>query len=143
MQINLKNSAATLTLCHGYDYAGQPGYWIGPLGQRTRECEWTVRIGRPIRGTHEIPFANELLAATYTFEVYQECATQAAAAALLDTLPDTLPAGETTLEIIHPATTITYAPAILHKLHLTQHGLSITAHYTFRVTAATPQEIAP
>ena len=136
MQATLTNGTDSLVICHGVEYAGQTGYWIGPLGERVRESEWTVRARRPVRGAYETPLGRSLRVATYPLSAYRECATQAEAEALADALADGLPADPTSLLILHdPHTLVTYTHAALQKLTVAQQGVGVRADYLFRVAA--------
>jgi len=137
MQITLTNGTSSIVLCHGADYAGQTGYWIGPLGDHARESEWTVRAKRPIRGAAETPLDHSLKAASYGFQVFMECADQAAAEALADSLDDSLPSGDTYLQVLHSAHLLrTYSPAHIQKLSVTQSGVAVLATFLFKVASA-------
>lgn len=145
MQITLTDGVTPVVLCHGSEYAGQAGYYVGPLGQSVREVEWSVRPKRPIRGADETPLDGRLAVRTFPLQVYIECADIAAADALFLSLGDGLPRGDSvSLQVLHSEHVLdTYANAVLQKLRVAQDGVALLVDYTFRVGAKTRTDPNP
>ena len=145
MQVTLTDGVTPVVICHGSEYAGQAGYYVGPLGQDVSETEWTVRAKRPVRGVQEIPLDGRLSVRTYPLQVAIECSDADAAAALRDSLPDSMPRGDgVTLQVLHsPHVLDTYANAVLQKLRVIRDGVTLLIEYQFRVGAKTRTDPDP
>ncbi|HRR33535.1 MAG TPA: hypothetical protein P5026_05515 [Kiritimatiellia bacterium] len=137
MQVTLTDGVTPVVICHGAEYAGQAGYYVGPLGADAAETEWTVRPKRPIRGETEIPLDGRLAVRTYPLQVAVECASDEAALALRDALPDALPRGDAvTLQVLHsPHALDTYSNAVVQKLRILRDGVTLLIDYQIRVGA--------
>jgi hypothetical protein len=145
MQITLTDGVTPVVICHGAEYAGQTGKYVGPLGQAVREVEWSVRPKRPIRGDDEIPLDGRLAVRSFPLQVYIECADQPTADALYLSVGDDFPRGDAvTLQVLHSEHVLdTYANAVLQKLRVAQDGVALLIDYTFRVGAKTRTDPNP
>lgn len=137
MQVTLTDGVTPVVICHGAEYAGQAGHYIGPLGQDASETEWSVRPKRPIRGAAETPLDGRLAVRTYPLQVAVECASDEAALALRDSLPDLLPRGDSVqLQVLHsPHVLDTYSNAVVQKLRVLRDGVTLLIDYQIRVGA--------
>ena len=145
MQVTLTDGVTPVVICHGAEYAGQTGYYVGPLGRDVSDVEWTVRAKRPVRGASEIPLDSRLALRTWPLQVAVECSDEATATALRDGLPDSLPRGDSvTLQVLHSAHVLdTYSNAVLQKIHIERDGVSLLIDYQFRVGVKTRTDPDP
>jgi hypothetical protein len=145
MQATLTDGTTSVVICHGSQYAGQTGYYVGPLDRDVTDVEWTLRERRPVRADTAIPLDGRLAVRTYPLQVYIECADEAAATALRDSLPDSLPRGpDVTLQVLHDAHTLdTYANAVVSKISIDRNGVLLLVTYAIRVGTRTRSDPDP
>ena len=131
MTITLTHTGGNVTLCDGADYAGTAGKFIGPLGEGMADTEWAVNLRKYIGAASASPKALGNAAHSFSLSVFVAFATEAEATAFRLGRAALMQHDGATLVCVEGAATITYSPACITKLRITQQGVGCTADYTF------------
>lgn len=146
MTVTLKKgsgaSAQSVTICHGAEYAGTPGKWIGPTGESAFLCEWNTAARNFIGAADSVPKNLGNRRFEVPLRVSAVFPTEDDAWEAYYGFPASLPYDGSSLEIVTDGgTTITYARAEIARLRMAIVGVSVAAEYTF--LAASPTVTPP
>lgn len=138
MTITLKNSGADISLCDDASYAGQNGYFIGPLGDGVTEADWQVQMSMALRAATQTPYDRLNAAYVLNFQVYVQFASEALATSFRFGWLASLPRTSTWLFVRHSTTlSQTFTPAILKSCRIVQTGLGCVLDYKWNTGAPT------
>ena len=125
-----------IIICHGLVYAGQAGYYTGPLGAHTNDTVWLVDPNETIEADHATPIDRGNGQHTFPLLVERRFATVEAARIFCDSLAGTLPRGDVSIVITDTdaAKIITYAAAVLQQLTCSRNGCSVDIFFAFKTS---------
>lgn len=137
MTVTLKStSAQPVVLCHGADYAGQVGKFIGPEGQAFIETPWQVQPLPGIRSPVRKVFDRSNAAPDFDLTVHVEFATEAEASSFRLAWASSLPRTGAYLEVLHsPHLLQTFSPAVMDRCRIDQEGVACRVVYHWQCGA--------
>lgn len=137
MTVTLKASGVSdVVLCHGSDYAGQAGKFIGPAGDGVSETAWLVQPVQPIRAANRAVYDRRNASHNFSLRVWVEYATEELATSFRLSWAASLPRTAAYLVVVHHGpVTQTYTPAILERCRIEQSGVGCWVDYTFQTGA--------
>lgn len=137
MTITYKHTSGDIVICHGLGYAGQVGYYTGPLGQSDDvDTEWSVEDIKPIGAADATPADRGCGVHVFDLWVEQRFATEDAARTFAHGLAGTFPRGGVSLEQSDTVAgkLTTYATAVLQKLTCQRNGCSVDVLFKFKTS---------
>ena len=127
-----KTGQTAVTICHGVQYVGTAGKWVGPLGDSAFSCKWHTLAREFIGAADASPknLGNRLW--EVPLECGMECASEAAAWSNYYSWAASLPYGGWALKFtLDSGAVVTYAKAEIQELDMDVHGCFIIARYKF------------
>ena len=137
-------SDPTFVICNGYGHRGESGYFTGPLGDKRRSVKWNVARKRPIRAATSVPVDRGLAEYFFDLTVDRAFATESAAEAYADALPELLPRGNNDILIeddTEPSRT--HHDAVLEAIDILQIGALLEITFLFQTAGCTQEAPAP
>jgi hypothetical protein len=131
MTVTLKATAASpVILCHGADYAGQAGKFVGPLGNGVTDTPWQVQPSAGIRSATRKLFDRLNAAPEFDLSVFVEFGTEAEATSFRLSWAASLPRAGAYIEVAHSASIKqTFSPALMDRCRIEQQGVGCTVTY--------------
>ncbi len=142
--VTYKHSSGDTVICHGMAYAGQDGYYTGPLGASDRtETEWSVMDKKPIGAADSEPIDLGNGVHTFDLQVERRFASVEAARIFCRGFAGTLPRGGVSLETADTdaGKAVTHATAVLQKLVLDRNGTSVDIYFLFKTSVPVMTDI--
>lgn len=127
-----KDGQTPVTICHGAQYCGTTGKWVGPLGDSAFSCKWHTLAREFIGAADASPknLGNRLW--EVPLECGMECASEAAAWSNYYSWAASLPYGGWALKFtLDDGRTVTYASSEIAELDMSVHGCFLIARYKF------------
>lgn len=127
-----KTGQEPVTICHGVQYTGTAGKWVGPLGDSAFSCKWHTLAREFIGAADASPknLGNRLW--EVPLECGMECASEAAAWSNYYSWAASLPYGGWALKFtLDDGHTVTYGSAEIAELDMSVNGCFLIARYKF------------
>ena len=139
MTVTYKTTGADLVICHGLSYAGQVGYFVGPLGDRDIvTTEWVLQTRRYIGAASAKPHDLGNASHAYALLVTRVFASGDAARQFAQTFAGTIARGAASIVEDEPAVAAAcYSGAILSRLSIERVGCSLDIRFEFATLVPT------
>ena len=139
MTVTYKTTGSDLVICHGLAYAGQVGYFVGPLGDRDIvTTEWSLGTRRYIGAASAKPHDLGNASHAYSLFVTRVFATGDAARQFAQTFAGTIARGVASIVEDEPGVAAAcYAGAILSRLSIERVGCSLDIRFEFATLVPT------
>ena len=139
MTVTLSKSGSTsVVLCHGVQYSGTAGKWVGPLGDSAYSCKWHTLAREFIGATDASPknLGNRLWEVPLACGM--ECASESAAWSMYYAWAASLLYDGTALTFgLDDGGSVSYAHAEIQELDMDVHGCYLIARYKFICSSPT------
>lgn len=131
MTVTLKTTGnSDIILCHGADYAGQTGKFVGPLGQGITDYQWLSQPAPGVRSAERKVYDRLNAAPETDLAVHVEFATEAEATAFRLSWAASLPRSGASLAVLHsPHVLQTFTPAVMDRCRVEQQGVACLVTY--------------
>jgi hypothetical protein len=139
MTVTYKTTGSDLVICHGLAYAGQAGYFVGPLGDRDIvTTEWVLQTRRYIGAASAKPHDLGNASHAYALLVTRVFASGDAARQFAQTFAGTIARGAASIVEDEPAVAAAcYSGAILSRLSIERVGCSLDIRFEFATLVPT------
>jgi len=139
MTVTYKTTGSDLVICHGLSYAGQVGYFVGPLGDRdVVTTEWALQTRRYIGAADAKPHDLGNATHAYALLVSRVFATGDAARLFAQTFAAQIPRGAASIIEDDPGSAAAcYSGAVLQALSCERVGVSVDIRFVFATLVPT------
>jgi len=137
MTVTYKTTGSDLVICHGISYAGQVGYFVGPLGDRdVVSTEWALQTRRYIGAAGAKPHDLGNASHAYALLVSRVFATGDAARLFAQTFAGAIARGAASVIEDDPAVAAAcYPGAVLQRLSVERVGCALDIRFEFATQA--------